>query len=98
MELIIRINRHEKEWPATTRRTRMTGYGVGVHSMPSEHWKARLEFVGRPRIEAAIHRKDIEINEVAAPPEKKRASKKPAALHTGEAKVETIDLPEGGES
>ena len=59
-ELIITIHRHERDWPATTRRTRMTGYGVGFHSMTSEHWDGRVDFVGRPRIEAAIRRKDID--------------------------------------
>ena len=75
-ELIVTIHRAERDWPATTRRTRVTGYGVGVHSMTSEHWEARKAFVGRPRIDAAIRRKDIEIVEVEVKAEKKSKAKK----------------------
>lgn len=59
--LIVTIHREERAWPGTTRRTRVTGYSIGVHSMPAEHWKARVEFVGRARIDAAIARGDLEV-------------------------------------
>ena len=63
-ELIIIIHRDEKLWPATGRRTRVTSYGVGHHSMTSEHWARVVEKVGRPRITAAIHRGDLEVIEL----------------------------------
>jgi hypothetical protein len=66
-ELIITIHRDESTWPGSTKRTRVTGYGVGVHSMPSEHWESRVEFVGRPRITAALQRGDIEVAEQPEP-------------------------------
>ena len=62
-ELIIIIHRDEKLWPATGRRTRVTSYGVGHHSMTSEHWARVVEKVGRPRITAAVHRGDLEVIE-----------------------------------
>ena len=62
-ELIVIIHRDEKQWPATGRHTRVTGYGVGHHSMTSEHWARVEEKVGRPRITAAIHRGDLEVIE-----------------------------------
>jgi len=82
-ELIITIHRDERDWPATTRRTRMTGYGVGVHSMTSEHWAGRVEHVGRPRIDAAIRRKDLRVVDASTLAD-------PAAATEGEE-------PEGGE-
>ena len=63
-ELIIIIKKDERKWPATSKRTRITGYGEGVHSMTSEHWEARVKHVGRPRIEAAMRRDDLVVRTV----------------------------------
>lgn len=63
-ELIIEIKKHERTWPGYTKRTRITGYGVGLHSMPSEFWAARVAHVGADRIDAAIRRGDLTVQEV----------------------------------
>ena len=61
MNIIVKIIRGESKWPGTTKRTRVTGYREGTHSMTTDHWSTRLAHVGRARISAAIDRGDIVI-------------------------------------
>ena len=62
-DVIIKISKDESKWPGTSKRTRVTGFGVGLHSMTAEHWNARVEFVGKGRIEEALKRGDLELLE-----------------------------------